>query len=200
MANKQGSSISLSSLRQAALTFTKQSDRGSALIAVAWVDDALKECLKAFFHHDRKIADTLLQPEGPLGSFSSRIKTAYLLGIITASLYSDLETMRKIRNDFAHVRQAVRFNNQSIKDRCKALVGAKAFRRGTGQPIRSPRQMFLISVYLAAEYLLSYVKHPKPPKIPVLDLYPAVIHRMAKSMSLKQLKAALEKLENPNGG
>lgn len=200
MTKKQKSSISLSSLRQAAATFTKQSDRGSALIAVAWVDDALEACLRAFLRHDKNIADMLLQPEGPLGSFSSRIKTAYLLGIINASLYSDLDIMRKIRNDFAHVRHAVRFNDQSIKDRCKFLVGAKAFRRGTGQSIRSPRQMFLISAVLAAEFLLSYVKHAKPPRIPVLDLYPAVIHRMAKSMSLKQLKAAIEKLENPNGG
>lgn len=200
MTKKQEFSIDVSSLRQAAATFTKQSDRGSALVAVAWVDDALEASLRAFLRHDRNLADMILRPEGPLGSFSSRIKTAYLLGIITASLYSDLEIMRKIRNDFAHVRQAMRFTNQSIKDRCKSLVGAKAFRRGTGQPIRSPRQMFLISAVLAADFLLSYVKHANPPRIPIFDLYPAVIHRMAKSMSLKELKATIEKLENPDSG
>ena len=198
MTKKQESSISLSSFRQAAATFTKESDRGSALVAVAWVDDALEACLRASFLDEKKIVDAILRQDGPLGSFSSRVKTAYLLGIITASLYSDLEIMRGIRNEFAHVRRSVRFKDQSIKDRCKSLVGAKAFQSGSGQSIRSPRQMFLISAIVAAECLLSCAKDAKRPKIPVLDLYPAVIHRMAKSMALKNFKATIEKLENPN--
>lgn len=197
-------SLSSSSFRQAAATFTSESDRGTALIAVAWVDDALEACLRAFFRdkknggngdRHRRIVDALLQPDGPLGSFASRIKLAYLLGIITVSLYSDLEIMRKIRNSFAHGRQTVRFSDQSIKDRCRSLAGAQAFQRGAG-PIRSPRQKFLISAFFATECLLSYAKHAKPTKTPIFDLYPALIHRMAKSMSLKQLKAAIEKLEN----
>jgi DNA-binding MltR family transcriptional regulator len=102
MAEKQ-ESPSLSSFREAAATFEKESDRGSALIAVAWVDDALEACLKSRFRDEKTIVDSLLRQDGPLGSFSSRIKTAYLLGLITASLYSDLERMRGIRNDFAHV-------------------------------------------------------------------------------------------------
>ncbi len=196
MARKQKDPISPYSLRQAAAKFNRQSDRGSALIAVAWVDDALEECLRVYFQQDKTIANLILQPDGPLGSFSSRIKIAYLLGITTASLYADLEIMRRIRNDFAHVRQEVRFNDQSIKDRCKSLIGANAFERGTGQTIRSPRQMFLISAFLAADYLLAYVKNPKPPKTPVFDLYGTVIHRAAKSMSLRELKAAMENLDN----
>jgi DNA-binding MltR family transcriptional regulator len=197
-------SLSSSSFRQAAATFTSESDRGTALIAVAWVDDALEACLRAFFRdkknggngdRHRRIVDALLQPDGPLGSFASRIKLAYLLGIITVSLYSDLEIMRKIRNSFAHGRQTVRFSDQSIRDRCKWLAGAQAFQRGAG-PIRSPRQKFLISAFFATEFLLSYAKHAKPVKTAIFDLYPSMIHRMAKSMSLKQLKVALEKLEN----
>src|SRR5262249_55456349 len=179
------------------------SDRGTALIAVAWVDDSLEACLRAFFRDEKnagdrhqRIVDALLQSDGPLGSFASRIKLAYLLGIITVSLYSDLEIMRKIRNSFAHGRQTVRFSDQSIKDRCKSLSAAQAFQRGAGQSIRSPRQKFLISAFFATESLLSYAKHAKPVKTAIFDLYPSMIHRMAKSMSLKQLKAALEKLEN----
>lgn len=197
-------SLSSSSFRQATATFTKESDRGTALIAVAWVDDALETCLRVFFRGEknggsgdrhRSIVDAVLQSEGPLGSFASRIKLAYLLGIITVSLYSDLEIMRKIRNSFAHGRQTVRFSDQSIKDRCKSLAGAQAFQRGA-EPIRSPRQKFLISAFFATECLLSYAKHAKPTNTPIFDLYPAVIRRMAKSMSLRQLKAVLEKLEN----
>jgi DNA-binding MltR family transcriptional regulator len=91
MAKKQ-ETPSLSSFREAAAaTFEKESDRGSALIAVAWVDDALEACLRSRFRDEKTIVDSLLRQDGPLGSFSSRIKTAYLLGLVTASLYSDLE-------------------------------------------------------------------------------------------------------------
>jgi DNA-binding MltR family transcriptional regulator len=200
MAKKPKEPISLSSLRQATATFTKQTDRGSALLAAAWIDDALEVCLKAVFRPDKEIADKVLQAEGPLGSFSSCIKIAYLLGIIPSSLLSDLEVIRGIRNDFAHMRQVVRFTDQSMKDRCKSLTGAKAFQNGTGITIRSPRQMFLISAYLAADYLLSYMESAKPPSFPELDLYGTVIRRRAKSISLAQIEAALEQFDNSRDG
>jgi DNA-binding MltR family transcriptional regulator len=195
MAEKQ-ESPSLSSFREAAATFEKESDRGSALIAVAWVDDALEACLRSRFRDEKTIVDSLLRQDGPLGSFSSRIKTAYLLGLITASLYSDLERMRGIRNAFAHVRRRVRFKDQSIKDRCKSLHGAKAFEEGTGNLIRSHRQRFLLSAFFAAECLLSYAEKPKRPKTPLLDFYPVVVRRMGKSVGLQQLMTALDKFEN----
>ncbi len=195
MAEKR-ESPSLASFREAAAIFEKEFDRGSALIAIAWVDGALEAFLRSKFRDEKTIADFLLRRDGPLGSFSSRIKTAYLLGLITASLYSDLERMRGIRNDFAHVRRRVRFKDQSIKDRCKLLHGAKAFENGTGNPIRSPRQRFLLSAFFATECLLSCGKKAKRPKTPLLDFYPMIVRRMGKSVTLRQLKIALDKFEN----
>jgi len=165
MAKKQESPLSLSSFREAAASFERESDRGSALIAIAWVDDALEACLRSRFKDEQAIVDSVLRQDGPLGSFSSRIKVAYLLGVITASLYKDLDNMRKIRNEFAHVRRKASFKDQRIKDRCKLLVGAKAYEHGTGNPIRSPRQRFLISALFATECLLSTAEHAKRPKI-----------------------------------
>ena len=196
MAEKQESALSLSSFSEAAATFEKESDRGSALIALAWVDDALEAFVKASFRDEKKIVDSVFQSMGPLGTFSARIKTAYLLGLITSSLYSDLEKMRGIRNEFAHVRRRVRFKDQSVNARCKSLHGAKAFEEGTGNLIRSPRQRFLISAVFAAECLLSCAEEAKRPKTPLMDLYPAAIRRMGKSVSLRQLKTALDKFEN----
>ncbi len=200
MTKKPKDPITSSALRKATSAFTRQTDRGTALIAAAWLDDALEACLRAFFRQDKEIADKTLQPDGPLGSFSSRIKMAYLLGIITPSLFSDLEIIRGIRNDFAHLRQSVRFSDQSIKDRCNSLIGAKAFQTGTGETIRSPRQMFLISAFLAADCLLAYAENATPPDTPELDLYSTVIHRMAKSMSIGQIMDAVEKLQKLHSG
>jgi hypothetical protein len=200
MAENQKSALSLSSFREATVTFEKESDRGSALVAVAWVDDALEACLRSRFRDEKTIADSVLRQDGPLGSFSSRIKTAYLLGVITASLYTDLDNLRKIRNEFAHVRRKARFKDQLIKDRCRVLLGAKAFEHGTGNRIRSPRQRFLLSAFFAAECLLSYAGKTKRPKIPLLDFYPVVVRRMGKSVSLQKLKTALDRFEHRDDG
>lgn len=197
MAEKQESLLELVSFRQAAVTFEKESDRGCALIAVAWVDDALTAYLKSRLRDEKRIVDSIFRPDGPLGSFSARIKAAYLLGIITATLYSDLEIMRGIRNDFAHVRRSVRFKDQSIKDRCKLLAGAqKLSKMARGNPIRSARQRFLLSAFFATECLLSCGKKAKRPKIPPLDFYPVVARRMGESVSLQRLKTALDKFDN----
>lgn len=188
-----------SSLRQATATFTKQTDRGSALVAAAWVDDALDAYLRAFFRPDKKLVDEILQSEGALGTFSSRIKITYLLGLIDSNSHNDLEIIRGIRNDFAHVRQQIRFTDQSIKDRCKRLHAAKAFQLGTGTTMRSPREMFLISAYFLGEYLLSLAENTKPPRMMEID-YGVPIRRFAKSMTLREIMLALESLENRSGG
>ena len=200
MTKNQKEPINSSALRKATSAFTKQTDRGTAIIATAWIDDALEASLRAFFRRDKEVAEKMLQPDGPLGSFSSRIKMAYLLGIITSSLMSDLEIIRGIRNDFAHLRLDVRFTDQSIRDRCKSLVAAKAFQAGTGNTIRSSRQMFLISAFLATDCLVAYTESAKPPDTPELDLYGTVIHRMAKSASLSQMAETIKKYKKLHGG
>ena len=195
---KKKEPISYASLKEATASFTKQVDRGSALIAAAWADDALEASLRCFFLPDKAILDQVFQPEGSLGTFSGRTKLAYLLGIITPSLRSDLEIIRGIRNDFAHVRQPMRFTDQTVKDRCNSLIAASAFEDGTGRIIRSPRQRFLVSAYLAAEYLVAYTENAKTHE-PSLDLYYTVIHRMAKHMSLELIIEKLDELEQVKG-
>ena len=197
---KQKEPIDSSTLRQAAFLFEKQTDRGTALVAAAWIDDALEASLRAFFRQDKEAADKILQPDGPLGSFSSRIKLAYLLGILTPDMLSDLEIIRSIRNDFAHLRENLRFSNQSVRDRCKSFVAAKAFQIGTGYTIRSPKKMFLISAFLIADCLLAYTGTAKPIDTPIFDLYGSVIRRMAKSASLQRMADAIEEYKKTQGG
>ena len=194
MAKKSEEPADISSLQQAATTFTKQTDRGSALIAAAWVDDALEVYLRASFRPDKKIANEILRPDGPLGSFSARIKSAYLLGIIEPTAFRDLEIVRAIRNDFAHVRQRIRFTDPSIKERCKRLHAVKALDLG-GLSIRSPRQMFLVSAYFLSAYLLTLSETVQRPRILEEDYYGTGIRRFAKSASLKQINTILEMIE-----
>jgi DNA-binding MltR family transcriptional regulator len=77
--------------------------------------------LKRKLVQDDKVIDDMFRHIGPLGTFSSRIGLAYLVGRISKTVYENLETIRKIRNDFAHTRDDLQFSCQGISDRCKNL-------------------------------------------------------------------------------
>jgi DNA-binding MltR family transcriptional regulator len=108
MAKKSKLPPDVAAFAEAIATFTKQTDRGCALVAAAWVDDALAEYVRAVLRPDQHVSDQLFQSEGPLGTFSARIKIAYMFGLIERYEYEDLEIIRSIRNEFAHVRQNLR--------------------------------------------------------------------------------------------
>ncbi len=98
----------------------EKSHRGSVVLACAYLDDLLKGMLEAFFI-DRNEARQLTDGyDAPLGTFSSRIRAVYALALIDDFEFKDLNTIRGIRNDFAHKRTAS-FETQSIKDRCAKL-------------------------------------------------------------------------------
>ncbi|OOG87040.1 hypothetical protein B0E41_04845 [Hydrogenophaga sp. A37] len=61
----------------------------------------------------------------PLGTFSSRIKAAYAMGLITKDQFIDLERLRKIRNEFAHSWKPVNLSKQKIA----ALIDGMGFSR-----------------------------------------------------------------------
>lgn len=56
-----------------------------------------------------------------MGSFSSRIDMAYLLGALTDNEYHDLHLIRRIRNKFGHVATQLSFDTQSIRSQCSEL-------------------------------------------------------------------------------
>lgn len=65
--------------------------------------------------------DILLDNNGPLTTFSSRIELSYLLGLIGEQTRRDLNLIRKIRNEFAHTSNPISFETESIRNRCLEL-------------------------------------------------------------------------------
>jgi len=98
-----------------------ESDRGCALFAAAYLDTALEGLFRASVLEGKKIEEELFEGSSPLATFSGRIRLAYYLGLISAEFRADLETIRKIRNDFAHDATVLSFDTQSIADRCRTL-------------------------------------------------------------------------------
>jgi DNA-binding MltR family transcriptional regulator len=100
---------------------TSESDRGCALFAAAYLDVNLSDLLYVTFVEDKSIEKELFDGTAPLSSFSSRIRLTYYLGLISLQCKRDLDTIRSIRNDFAHDPEIISFSTQSIRDRCKNL-------------------------------------------------------------------------------
>jgi hypothetical protein len=102
-----------------------ESDRACALMVAAYLEDELQRLLKAYFVDDPKAVGKLFDPMGPLGTFSATITMAYALGLIGPNVRHDLDLIRRIRNDFAHLSESLTFETPSIRDRCKDLHFAK---------------------------------------------------------------------------
>src|SRR4051794_24711234 len=95
------------------LKLDNESDRASAVLCAAFLDHELEILLRRFMR-DIKETNELFKQMQPLSTFSSKIKFAYVLGLIIPDAYHDLNLIRRIRNDFAHNRRARSFTETEI--------------------------------------------------------------------------------------
>lgn len=125
--------------------FQKETDRGAALVGAALIDTRLERLLRSHFI-ESKVADELIDSgNAPLGSFNSRIKMSYALGLITELEFKECEIIRRVRNDFAHGVHGLSFQDQRLSALCNNLkANTPEGKRFDG----NPRQLFINSVIL----------------------------------------------------
>ncbi len=93
-----------------------ESDRGLVIILVSIIDDVLAAQLEGRMRDlSSRMRDRIFGFEGPLGTFSSRMKLAYALEVIDYETYQDLDTMRSMRNACAHSRRDISFENEALR-------------------------------------------------------------------------------------
>lgn len=97
------------------------SDRAAVIVGGAIIDEVLRDILESFLLKEKEKNKEIFSGNGPLATFSAKITMAYLLGLISKWERDRIDTIRKIRNDFAHGLETASFSNQSIKDRCASL-------------------------------------------------------------------------------
>jgi DNA-binding MltR family transcriptional regulator len=120
-----------------------QSDRGAAIIGVAWLEEAIAAALESFLQPHSNSWKRLFGGNGPLGTFSAKIDISRLLGLTTDVIYSDLHILREVRNQFAHqvVHKAdqskLSFESSHIRDKCLALNCVRH------EQISEPREAFV---------------------------------------------------------
>lgn len=96
----------------------QQTDRGAALIAVAYLEERLTDAIKARLIRDEKLEGRFFKGAGPLASFSAKIDLGFMLGIYENDIQRILHTLRRIRNEFAHRTEPLDFSAQRIRGLC----------------------------------------------------------------------------------
>jgi len=92
----------------------------SAVLLDARLEIALKKVLRP--SRARKPAnDEIFGANAPIGTFSSKILLAYRLGLIDNQVKSSLESIRKIRNEFAHSTEHQELSQEPNKDQILEL-------------------------------------------------------------------------------
>jgi hypothetical protein len=92
-----------------------QSDRGVALIVTANLEISLKMAMRSRLVAYDDFEQTIFDKEGaPLSTFSDRIKIARAMGVIGQHVEAHLDSIRHIRNQFAHSPLRIDFENELI--------------------------------------------------------------------------------------
>ncbi|HUW82565.1 MAG TPA: MltR family transcriptional regulator [Phycisphaerae bacterium] len=135
----------------------KETPRAAVIIAAAFMNGRLWELLVNFMVEDKGPVHQLLGTEdnasGPLGSFAARIMAAYCLGLISSDEYHDLNTIRHIRNRFAHRMHGFSFDDPEIVTWCKSLQTPRTLIKELPHLPQSHGSWFLLAVSLLGSRL-----------------------------------------------
>ena len=147
-------------------TLSPETDRGCALMAAAYLDGELERLLRAAWVADSNVLNEMLGQSKPLGTFSSRIDIAFLVGLIGQQARRDLHLIRKIRNEFGHVAEPITFESQQMSSRSLEFYHTNRTKDA------NPRSLFTNAVLgvLAMIHLATHnAKRPQAAADPQID-------------------------------
>ena len=144
--------------------FSEESPRAAAIVAGSYLDTLLVELLDAALIGNKKARANLLgddkSADKPLGTFSARIRAAHALGLISPNEYADLNTVRTIRNKFAHAQHGFSFDDSAVAGLCASLIFVGAVQWSTEACFSSPRGRFELGVAVLAACVKSRLDAP----------------------------------------
>ncbi|MBR8202096.1 hypothetical protein [Burkholderia vietnamiensis] len=100
----------------------RESERAVVVLGAAQIDADLERLLMHVLHPAASRNDDLLDTGQPLSAFAVKISLAHRLGIIDDDFKTALNTVRKIRNDFAHNAAEPGLALEKHRDRVEQVV------------------------------------------------------------------------------
>ena len=137
--------------------FQGETDRGAALVGAALIDIRLSETLRAFMVSPKAAGVLLDGGTAPLGTFSSRIKATFAVGLIDAHERAECDLIRKVRNEFAHQPHGITFADPKIEALCDRLQSDLP--GGREAHVGKPRSVFVNAVILTVLRLTYRAEH-----------------------------------------
>jgi mannitol operon repressor len=137
----------------------KETDRGLPLVGTSFIDEKLGDTLQAFFIEHKVSSKLLDDPFSPLASFSARLDTCFALGLIDDYEYSEINILRKVRNEFAHSKHGISFKTDKITGLCSSL--RSSLPEGSDYSLHDPRFRFtnaIVCIVLQLYYRPEWVK------------------------------------------
>lgn len=98
--------------------FQGESDRATAILGAAFLDEHLRSLLEEFLIDDSESKNLL---ESALRGVTVRARTAFCLGFLNPIEYRDIGRIIWIRNRFAHQLHGLSFADVDITAQCEAL-------------------------------------------------------------------------------
>jgi len=112
----------------------QRSDRAVAILASALVEDALEGAILASLSPlSKEDRASLFEGDGPLSTFSAKIRVGFALSIFGAITRADLNCMRDVRNAFAHARVSLKFTTHEVTVACKSFMRARFAKKASAR-------------------------------------------------------------------
>lgn len=84
------------------VAFDHGNERAEAITLPVLLENTLEALLRLSLRSDATIANEMFRPSGPLGNFGTKVRMAYMIGILAREPMEDFFAISKIRNRFAH--------------------------------------------------------------------------------------------------
>jgi hypothetical protein len=102
------------------------SHRATAVVGATFVEEHLTYALQSRMVSDEGVIEERFAPGRVFGDFGAKIDLGYLIRVYSKQAHKELNTIRRIRNDFAHQLEVNSFDRDDMRDRCRNLVLSQA--------------------------------------------------------------------------
>ncbi len=133
--------------------FNRETPRAVAIVGYAYLDDFLKELLKATLIENKRLFKDFTKR---LNS-EQRINMCYLLGLIDERIKDDLKQIKNIRNEFAHDKELNSFDKKNIGAECEKLDYLKRVKPDF-YTLDTPRNIYIGAISYYFGFLKSAIK------------------------------------------
>jgi hypothetical protein len=116
------SQISNADIQAVMAEIRQASDRTAGIVLASWVERTLEQSFAvALPRHDEATMEKLMEQNGALGSFYSKIHLGYALSLYDEVARDNLDAIRVIRNAFAHAAVPITFETEQVAEQVRKI-------------------------------------------------------------------------------